>query len=1051
MTLHADHLCRLDRKPGGLATSSIPTPLSSMLSRPAAGSQQQHPIPLPSKAVACVPCKKLRKSCDLAKPSCSRCIRRGTSCIYTFVAIAPAPGASSMDLYTDLSDLGKRPTPCNECRLRRKRCSLGNPCTRCFDKGIECVYHRRLLSTRLPNDLLIEQASSTEPTTYANSEASGLSRNSSEDSRMNGRRLAPLRLDLDIVRQSDMSLSSPQNSTSTEASTASFLDQLMLSFDLAIEDEDEQSVTDPLLSATTEEDFALVSNFIQGFVYRYRSSFYILLPMSILANFYTEAPAVRLSLCALAAHMTPNMKSSIGFGYYIRLRALLSSTDVPSIKTLQALFFCGLYAMLSCKVSAAFQLFSKAEIMLYALRLEVDPDDSPWLHMQQLSETEKEERRRTFWVVGVIIKITNLSHGRTDSYPAVVTVKPIQYQLETSTQTAPVVYLYHLLEIISSIIVHASSTSIQLAFTETSEFITLRNRLDIWHSSLPTILHINIGDDIILKVAGPETSCRTILNLFYHGAVCQLHRPHLYLAERIAFDETAAAAAAVGVVASCSVSDEDEDDDGQVVAQQLLVSNAVKSSFQHAYHISRLATGLANVFSKDGGTRNCEMFFHSYLPLFEAAIVLWFICCRAKPSWVEMLDSNNELASFSKKQSFREAVQEGYLAIVGVLKVFADKLDTDGVVKLEPQEEGVEDDTPIAEDLRSSSDRVNIIRPLVELLESVLYPAFHETNQTCININLPDDDDERLLVFLRIPFLREAKHNNLFKRGNAGGPGGHPVRENESVLASPEQPKKGNLFSQVKAAFNVGNAGGSSRPRPPPPVTLASSHVSAAPVAAGLHAANVSTGTALAGGQLAAAAVRSENTNIASGANTARDQIVSDTVAMATSRGRNNGNDAFASLGRVVATLATALSLGPVRALAAADIALKGVRAAAAFADECFAASGAAFRALAAPLQTSIHSLTNQIAHNIDDSAENIHTLVPYIDGVCANCHIGPVRHTIEMQMSGVSAYLSNPNAVSQLEHTFIVDQRDRLDRDNDLVKDATLDPTEYEDLENDT
>ncbi|KAI8618077.1 hypothetical protein BC830DRAFT_28831 [Chytriomyces sp. MP71] len=35
-----------------------------------------------------------------------------------------------------------RPTPCAGCREWRRKCNLGNPCERCLERGIDCVYVR---------------------------------------------------------------------------------------------------------------------------------------------------------------------------------------------------------------------------------------------------------------------------------------------------------------------------------------------------------------------------------------------------------------------------------------------------------------------------------------------------------------------------------------------------------------------------------------------------------------------------------------------------------------------------------------------------------------------------------------------------------------------------------------------------------------------------------------------------------------------------------------------------------------------------------------------
>src|SRR4051812_21142743 len=52
-------------------------------------------------------------------------------------------------IYSNYSPGAGRPTPCQTCRLRRRKCDLGSPCHRCLASGRECIYLRPMLHKHL--------------------------------------------------------------------------------------------------------------------------------------------------------------------------------------------------------------------------------------------------------------------------------------------------------------------------------------------------------------------------------------------------------------------------------------------------------------------------------------------------------------------------------------------------------------------------------------------------------------------------------------------------------------------------------------------------------------------------------------------------------------------------------------------------------------------------------------------------------------------------------------------------------------------------------------
>ncbi|KAJ3068499.1 hypothetical protein HDU99_003195, partial [Rhizoclosmatium hyalinum] len=120
---------------------------------------------------------------------------------------------------------------------------------------------------------------------------------------------------------------------------------------------------------------AILSQFIQSHPFKYRHSFCSVDPVSIVENFWTEAPELRLLYCAIAATMTePRQPAQVCFYFYDRAQKALSYSEYPRLKTVQALIVGTNFALLSGQPMVGMNMFAKACNMAMALRLDVDPD-----------------------------------------------------------------------------------------------------------------------------------------------------------------------------------------------------------------------------------------------------------------------------------------------------------------------------------------------------------------------------------------------------------------------------------------------------------------------------------------------------------------------------------------------------------------------------------------------------------------------------------------------------------------------------------------------------
>ncbi|ORY49408.1 hypothetical protein BCR33DRAFT_734893 [Rhizoclosmatium globosum] len=148
------------------------------------------------------------------------------------------------------------------------------------------------------------------------------------------------------------------------------MDQILCAIENPLMDvtyENEWSIQDPDLMPTTA-DWALCHRF---FMTDKRAGG-ILLSLDgrgFLDTFFHQPAPLRLVLCAAAAHFSLETSEQVTLSYYNRM-------GQPAIGQ---------------------PFFKVALDMCSALMLHIDPDDSPWLHHLQLTEIEKEERRRFFW------------------------------------------------------------------------------------------------------------------------------------------------------------------------------------------------------------------------------------------------------------------------------------------------------------------------------------------------------------------------------------------------------------------------------------------------------------------------------------------------------------------------------------------------------------------------------------------------------------------------------------------------------------------------------
>ncbi|ORY39147.1 hypothetical protein BCR33DRAFT_418788 [Rhizoclosmatium globosum] len=120
---------------------------------------------------------------------------------------------------------------------------------------------------------------------------------------------------------------------------------------------------------------------------------------AFLFEFYQLPPVLRLTRCAIAA--TYHLTQTEAFEYYRRARKAFSKAgSEPSLELIRAYIAVNGFAMnMLGQPLVGLQFLKLAVTMIRDIKLYIDPDDSPWLDYLNLTERQKEDRRRAFWQV----------------------------------------------------------------------------------------------------------------------------------------------------------------------------------------------------------------------------------------------------------------------------------------------------------------------------------------------------------------------------------------------------------------------------------------------------------------------------------------------------------------------------------------------------------------------------------------------------------------------------------------------------------------------------
>ncbi|KAI8831208.1 hypothetical protein BJ741DRAFT_668026 [Chytriomyces cf. hyalinus JEL632] len=335
---------------------------------------------------------------------------------------------------------------------------------------------------------------------------------------------------------------------------------------------------------------------------------------------------LRLSACAFVSQLhVPALHGSVSFTYYCQARRAVSAVlDTPSLETLKACSLLALLAQFKGQPMVAAIMHTKCMHQSAFLQLHEDPDFLP--HLQNTSDALKNERRMLYWSTILCLKIYQTANNNRclENSGITETVKPAMTKIGSVLALSATVCLCNLLDIVIEI-VHFVHCVPQWHgdFVTAPDFTLLENKLVTFYASLhPTLRLPSLRKLDANLFLGPKCVRITLLNLFYHAAHCQLHRPNLQLAAYLQ-----------------PVANSNGQQDASMHQEQQTTDSLSKSFVQCHIHATKIAE-INRLLRKNINLNQPPVaiaFFNMYLPIFEAAVVLWFICCKALPSWTTRL------------------------------------------------------------------------------------------------------------------------------------------------------------------------------------------------------------------------------------------------------------------------------------------------------------------------------------------------------------------------------------------------------------------------------
>ncbi|ORY39130.1 hypothetical protein BCR33DRAFT_720369 [Rhizoclosmatium globosum] len=342
-----------------------------------------------------------------------------------------------------------------------------------------------------------------------------------------------------------------------------------------------------------------------------------------LTHFFQQPPSLRLSLCAFAALYDQNQHLIEGTAddYAVRARKAVIQEVLDgnlSYKTVQACTAIARYAIWKGTPAISVQFMDLSFKLIRDLRLNVDPDDSPWLASLSLTPRQREERRRIFWETDdhsesdIACELMKRPNQIIDPHPIFKNFVARVWECNVLRLIAKIKHCYStppasVQELLSSDytsslheIFDALHTSVPVGFVLTSKnpgFLTQEEESRF-------VSKVALADDVI-----PALS----LNLF--ASISLYHRPVMMLSSLRSFNPLFLDPGALHQIYK-STSE--------------CINSAPRITSLFSFTVKMHKTAPLNV-------RHLYDIINGSYPAFEAMIVIWFCQCRMDPFWWNFL------------------------------------------------------------------------------------------------------------------------------------------------------------------------------------------------------------------------------------------------------------------------------------------------------------------------------------------------------------------------------------------------------------------------------
>ncbi|KAJ3070414.1 hypothetical protein HDU98_006578 [Podochytrium sp. JEL0797] len=503
------------------------------------------------------------------------------------------------------SAAAKRET-CGRCHNLHKKCdSLRPKCTRC-DKGHHtCDYSSPYAQRK-------KRATSNKPSSTQSSASS----------------LEPA-----------LSLSPFTPTTHSSRSTVRTIDETFVPLNFGMTSADCWVLEDPNFIPTIQ-DWTLIHGYLS---FRGSTLLALLDSQKFLESFFFEPP---------------ELSESVGFAYFEQAKKAMQRSQTPaSVKKVQALVYQSNFASLSYgNPAVARPFFAEAVRMMFQLRLDVDPDNSPWL--PPLSEEDKNERRILFWVIVYMIRIVTTVSNRSFPTPDIAQVKfsrEVTFVATPNTPNRPfstICYVSYILDAMSQATLHHKTIPASVAeILSCQQIPIIEQRLNTLKTELPTELLLSLSDASLARflqlphaqLAEVRVTDILMVTLLFNTTTCVIHRPMLYLTSVL-----------------------------QLTSPELMVPqnltkllNCLHTCVSAARTITALNTWVLNLSAVEnrgsGGGPNRQNIFvkdtFAYFSLFEAAVVLWFVTCKTQHFWWKTSTPGDPLSmTYQDRKAIRSEV-----------------------------------------------------------------------------------------------------------------------------------------------------------------------------------------------------------------------------------------------------------------------------------------------------------------------------------------------------------------------------------------------------------